>query len=207
MSEDYYDILGINKDADPDSIRRAYRKEAKKSHPDSSGSTNSSERFRQIEEAYETLGDSRKREAYDEGRRERRSSSVPADSRPRSGRHPVWERPPFSPAAGPAGPASFFPFTYTTAAEPLLEILLSTEEAMGGLQVPVDVPASLPCPECSGGGFWQRMFCFTCGGAGSIRIRQQLVLQIPPGIQNGREFRISTGDLSIGSIRVRVLVT
>jgi hypothetical protein len=50
------------------------------------------------------------------------------------------------------------------------------------------------------------MFCFTCGGIGSIRVHRQLVLQVPPGIQSGREFRIGTGDLSAGKIRVRVLV-
>jgi molecular chaperone DnaJ len=66
MSEDYYDILGIGKDADPQSIRKAYRRKAKKTHPNASGSTNSSERFRKVEEAYKTLGDARKRKAYDE---------------------------------------------------------------------------------------------------------------------------------------------
>jgi len=70
----------------------------------------------------------------------------------------------------------------------------------------VEVSATLPCPECDGGGFRRRMFCFTCGGKGTIRTRQQLVLQIPPGIQNGREFLVDTGDWPSGQIRVRVLV-
>ena len=206
MSEDYYDILGIDEDADSDSVRKAYRREAKKSHPDSSGSTISSERFRKVEEAYETLGDSLKREAYDRGQRERRAFPSPAEPRQRPGRQPVSERPPFTPAAEPGRGASAFPFAAAGAPEPLLEILLSREEALRGVELPVAVPLSLPCPECGAGGFWRRMFCFTCGGAGSIRIRQQLVLNIPPGLQSGREFLLDTGHHPPGGIRVRVLV-
>lgn len=191
---------------DSESVRKAYRREAKKSHPDSSGSAISSERFRKVEEAYQTLGDSRKREAYDKGQPERRSPPFRAEPPPRPWRAPVSQRPPFSPASEPGRRASCFPFASAGAPEPLLEILLSREEALRGVELPVAVPVSLPCPECRTGGFWQRMFCFTCGGAGSIRLRQQLVANIPPGMQSGREFLLDTGDHPPGAVRVRVLV-
>jgi molecular chaperone DnaJ len=209
MSEDYYDILGIGKDADPQSIRKAYRRKAKKTHPDASGSTNSSERFRKVEEAYETLGDARKRKAYDEQVRGRRGWAIPVDRREWAAREPAGEpareRPSFAPAAG-WGSSPGFPFASTTAAEPLLEVLLSAEEAARGVRLPVDVPISLPCPECGAGGFWQRMLCFTCGGTGSIRTTKRMILNIPPGVLSGREFLIAAGDLPFGSLRVRVLV-
>jgi DnaJ-class molecular chaperone len=133
MSEDYYDILGIGKDADPQSIRKAYRREG---------------------------GD------------------LVRD----------------------------FPFASIVATEPLLEVLLSAEEAARGVSVPVVVPISLPCPECGAGGFWQRMLCFTCGGTGSIRTTKRMILNMPPGVLSGREFLIAAGDLPSGSLRVRVLV-
>jgi DnaJ-class molecular chaperone len=50
------------------------------------------------------------------------------------------------------------------------------------------------------------MFCFTCGGRGVIRRTRQLVVRIPPGLHNGGEFRIDTGEPSLGDIRVRVIV-
>ena len=214
MSEDYYDILGIGKDADPQSVRRAYRREAKKSHPDSSGGRHSSERFRQVEEAYETLGDTERRQAYDQGRRRERGSAAPNRWRPQPGEVPLREGPSSFRAAEAAEPAFGLHFGAAANDSPLLEILLSPREALEGVEVPVEVPLSLPCPECSGGGLWRRMFCFTCAGLGTIRIRKQLVLRIPPGIRNGREFFISSGissragsgDRFGAGIRVRVLV-
>ncbi|MDF1617664.1 J domain-containing protein, partial [Petrocella sp. FN5] len=65
--KDYYDTLGVSKTATPSEIRKAYRKLAKEYHPDSShnqGKTD--ERFKEISEAYDVLGDEKKREKYDQ---------------------------------------------------------------------------------------------------------------------------------------------
>jgi len=59
---DYYSTLGINKDAGPDDIKRAYRKLASQHHPDKGGDT---KKFQEIEEAYRTLSDPEKRAQYD----------------------------------------------------------------------------------------------------------------------------------------------
>lgn len=59
---DYYTTLGINKDASPDEIKRAYRKLASQHHPDKGGDT---KKFQEIEEAYRTLSDPEKRAQYD----------------------------------------------------------------------------------------------------------------------------------------------
>ena len=99
MSEDYYDILGIDEDADSESIRKAYRREAKLSHPDASGCQNSAERFRKVEEAYETLGDAGRRRDYDLGRGAPGRGSALAGNGTRPAGRPRPEPPPFSPAA------------------------------------------------------------------------------------------------------------
>jgi molecular chaperone DnaJ len=63
---DYYEILGVSKDADPEKIKKAYRKLAMKYHPDrNSGSEESEARFKEIVEAYEVLKDPQSRAAYD----------------------------------------------------------------------------------------------------------------------------------------------
>ncbi len=63
--KDYYKILGIEKTADKDQIRKSYRKLAKKYHPDVSKEPNAEERFKEVKEAYEVLNDPAKRREYD----------------------------------------------------------------------------------------------------------------------------------------------
>lgn len=63
---DYYEILGVNRNADENTIKKAYRKLAKKYHPDTNvGDIRSEERFKEVTEAYGVLGDSEKRKLYD----------------------------------------------------------------------------------------------------------------------------------------------
>ncbi len=62
---DYYEVLGVPRDADPDTIRRAYRKLARKYHPDLNSDSDAEERFKELGEAYEVLSDAEKRERYD----------------------------------------------------------------------------------------------------------------------------------------------
>ena len=64
--KDYYAILGVGRDASPEDIKKAYRKLARKYHPDVSKEPNAEERFKEVAEAYETLKDQEKRAAYDQ---------------------------------------------------------------------------------------------------------------------------------------------
>lgn len=68
MSEkrDYYDVLGIEKNADDAAIKRAYRQKAKQFHPDVSTEENAEAKFKEVQEAYEVLSDSQKRSQYDQ---------------------------------------------------------------------------------------------------------------------------------------------
>jgi curved DNA-binding protein len=67
MAESLYDVLGVSKDASPDAIRSAYRKLARKYHPDvNPGDKKAEERFKRVSAAYEVLSDEKKRAAYDE---------------------------------------------------------------------------------------------------------------------------------------------
>ena len=63
---EYYDRLGVSKDASQDEIKRAYRKMSKKYHPDINKEPGAEEKYKEVQEAYETLSDDQKRAAYDQ---------------------------------------------------------------------------------------------------------------------------------------------
>lgn len=66
MGKDFYKILGIAKGASDDDIKKAYRKQALKWHPDKNKAANAEEKFKEVAEAYEVLSDPKKREIYDQ---------------------------------------------------------------------------------------------------------------------------------------------
>lgn len=67
QKRDYYQVLGISRDADQGTIKKAYRKLAKKYHPDTNtGNTKAEERFKEVTEAYDILSDAKKRKLYDQ---------------------------------------------------------------------------------------------------------------------------------------------
>ncbi|GAE91139.1 chaperone protein DnaJ [Gracilibacillus boraciitolerans JCM 21714] len=63
---DYYEILGISKDASKDEIKKAYRKLARKYHPDVNKEEGTDQKFKEVKEAYEVLGNEQKRSQYDQ---------------------------------------------------------------------------------------------------------------------------------------------
>ena len=67
MGKSYYEILGVTKDASPEAIKKAYRKLARKWHPDlNPGNKEAEQRFKEISAAYDCLGSEEKRKLYDE---------------------------------------------------------------------------------------------------------------------------------------------
>jgi molecular chaperone DnaJ len=228
MAEDYYRILGVDRDADLGKIKQAYRREAMKSHPDASGGQGSALRFRDVEEAYETLRDKDRREAYD------RKLALGESAARRRGPRPGWGSPsalrprstaPFGPGPLGADPWSRelpgletlfhvlggLPFPRTSAwgsGAPLLEVLLSPEEALSGVEIPVELPSLLGCPACADAGPWGRLFCPECGGSGRLEGKSRITVELPAGVPDGAEFVCRVAGPAGGELgfRVRVLV-
>lgn len=67
--KDYYAVLGVASDTSLEEVKRAYRKKALQLHPDRNTAADAADRFRDVQEAYETLSDTTRRHDYDENRR------------------------------------------------------------------------------------------------------------------------------------------
>ena len=157
-SADYYKVLGVDKKASQEDIKKAYRKLARQYHPDTNKDAGAEERFKQISEAYDTLGDPEKRKKYDRG------GSIFGGANPFGGGA--------GGAGGGATAADFGGFSdilsgifNTTGGrgartKPAAErgrdlettVSLSFEQAVEGAQVPVSVATHVPCNTCRGTG-------------------------------------------------------
>jgi molecular chaperone DnaJ len=168
--KDPYQVLGVDKKASEDEIKRAYRKLARQYHPDTNaGDKKAEERFKEVQEAYSILSDPEKRRTYDAG------GSIfggggfdPGAFRGGFGNFGggigdiLSDL--FSGRAGPAGAGRA-----ERGRDLETEVHISFDQAMEGAQIPVSVPLSAPCPTCHGTGAkpgTQPTVCPRCQGRG-----------------------------------------
>lgn len=166
MAKNYYEILGVSKDSDQDAIKKAYRKLAIKYHPDKNqGNKEAEDKFKEISEAYETLGDPQKRQQFD-------------NPSPFGGRSPFGGSPfdPFgagSPFAGfqQRGRQEDMPRRGTDL-KLIIGIALSTL-LLGGEEI-FNISYDDPCTTCNGKGATKFDFCDLCSGSGQILQQRQM---------------------------------
>lgn len=180
MTKDYYEVLGIGRDASADDIKKAYRRLAMQYHPDVADTPDAAEKFKEIGEAYEVLHDSNKRAMYDRG----------VDPRGNG----------FSGAQGfgfPGGSAAGFDFTNLVDAmfgqagargprsrvrrgqDALVRLSLTLAEAAFGITKPLRVDTAVICGTCRGSGAKdgsEPVTCTTCHGQGDVTQVQRTFL-------------------------------
>ncbi len=168
MSQDPYDLLGVARDADADTIKRAYRQLARQYHPDVNPDPASQERFKEVSRAYEVLSDPQKRAAYDRG------------GDPFAGATGFGQGAGFSftdimdaffgggaAAQGGRGPRS----RVRRGQDALIRIDIELAEAAFGVTRELKVDTAVVCATCSGSGAspgTQPIPCETCHGAGEV---------------------------------------
>ncbi|MCF8000323.1 MAG: molecular chaperone DnaJ [Halanaerobiales bacterium] len=174
--KDYYDILGVSKDASQKEIKKAYRKLAKKYHPDTNdGDEKSSEKFKEISEAYEILSDPEKRKRYDQyGHSGIGEDDFNFDDFARGGFGGFEDIFDMFFGGGRGGrsrrrgPQRGRDLQY--------KLQISFEEAAFGAEKQITIPRTEVCPECDGSGAESSSdvkTCPKCNGQGQIRVTQQ----------------------------------
>jgi molecular chaperone DnaJ len=179
VSADYYEVLGVPRDASPEQIKKAYRKLAMQYHPDVADAPDAAEKFKEIGEAYEVLHDPNKRAMYDRG------------GNPMGGAQ----------GFGPGGFGGFsgggFDFTNLVDAmfgaqtsrgprsrvrrgqDAVVRLGLTLAEAAFGVTKPLKVDTAVVCSRCSGSGAAEGsepVQCGTCHGQGEVTAVQRSFL-------------------------------
>ncbi|HEY5635067.1 MAG TPA: molecular chaperone DnaJ [Burkholderiaceae bacterium] len=174
---DYYEVLGVAKNASDDELKKAYRKLAMKHHPDRNpDNKDAEERFKEIKQAYEILSEPQKREAYD------RFGHAGVDPNAAGG---------FGGAQGAGGFSDVFGDIFGDifggggarggrsnvyrGADLRYAMEITLEQAAAGHATEIRVPSWERCDVCGGSGAKPGTSpkpCHTCGGQGSVRIQQ-----------------------------------
>ena len=180
---DYYEVLGVARNAGEDELKKAYRKLAMKHHPDRNPDDKAAEeKFKEAKEAYEVLSDAKKREAYD------RFGHAGVDPSAAGGFGGAGAG-----AAGFGGFADVFGDIFGDifgaqqggrgggrgnvyrGADLRYSMEITLEQAAGGHTTEIRVPSWENCEACSGSGAkpgTKPKACHTCGGQGSVRMQQ-----------------------------------
>ncbi len=176
---DYYEVLGVARDADEDTLKKAYRKLAMKHHPDRNPDDKSAEeKFKEAKEAYEVLTDEQKRAVYD------RHGHAGLDASGGGGGGPG--QPGFGGFADAFGDIFGDIFGQGRAggggrngvyrgADLRYNLEITLEEAAHGTETKIRIPTHDPCEVCDGSGAkpgTQPKTCTTCNGVGQVRMQQ-----------------------------------
>ena len=217
--KDYYQSLGVPRTASEAEIKKAFRRLAREFHPDVAKDKKKAEdKFKEINEAYEVLGDPAKRKKYDELGANWKSG---AEFRP----PPGWDgfnggrtRTAGGPGAadfefnfGGTGFSDFFEQVFGGrraggfgrssgfAEQDFAErgrdiegdIMVTLEEATHGSVRSVSVRRAVACDQCAGTGRRGQRTCPTCGGAGRVEKTESYQVKVPPGVAEGQKLRLA----------------
>lgn len=168
MSKEYYETLGVSEDASQDEIKKAYRKKAKKYHPDSNGDEADEEKFKKINKAYDVLSDEEKRKKYDQfGKQGVEGNSSRGRRQAASNFQDIFEQ-----IFGGGGRGGRRGRRRQQKGEDLrIQTTISLEEAYEGVEKTFEVSRKHECEACDGTGAeeGETRTCSNCGGEGRVQ--------------------------------------
>lgn len=210
--KDHYQVLGIDRGASPDEIKRAYRKLARRYHPDVTGDDpRATERFKELTDAYEVLSDPKRRRTYDFFGDEHHPGFGNPFSTFKNAVGDIFKRPDREPTPG---------------VDLEVPLVVRFQEAFEGAKKTIEVKIDRPCgdcegaghpkgaapkacPDCDGSGKVKTAFgisrsctrcdgtgstvterCKKCGGKGVRKIEEKLLVTVPAGVDDGARLRL-----------------
>lgn len=210
--QDYYEVLGVARDAEADVIKKAYRKLALKWHPDrhqngeEEDAKQAEAKFKGISEAYEVLSDPEKRKKYDRFGEHWQQGQ---DFQPETGQQSMSKEEFEAAFGGGAGFSDFFQGMFGRefqgdvgggpkrharyhyrGADVRAELILPIGQALAGGKRSFQIPTRVGCPTCGGTGSIQQHVCPTCAGLGLVHKQQTVDLKIPANVRDGMKLRL-----------------
>ncbi len=171
---DYYDVLGVERNASEAELKKAYRRLAMKYHPDrNQGDAETEEKFKEAKEAYEVLNDEQKRAAYDQFGHAGLGGA--AGSGAGAGSFSDIFEDVFGDIFGGGRGGGRGHGGANRGADLRYDLELSLEDAVAGTTVKIRVPTRVKCKTCNGSGAKpgsKPVTCETCGGHGQVRVQQ-----------------------------------
>ncbi len=201
--KDYYSILGVNRNASERDIKQAYRKLARKHHPDvNPGNKEAEAKFKEINEAYEVLSNKDKRQKYDQFGDQWQYGDQFTQARQQT---PFWD---FSQSGGAqrfhfeeADLGSLFGDLFGGTRSRRVRprrgqdiehpVEVTLEEAYHGTKRTIALQTEEPCSGCNGTGRIQNLPCSTCRGSGLVYSVKRIEVKIPPGVKDGSRVRVA----------------
>jgi molecular chaperone DnaJ len=207
--KNYYDILGIKKDCTDKEIKQAYRRLARKYHPDvNAGDKTAEAKFKEINSAYEVLSDKEKRKKYDKYGDKWQYADQFEQAEQQQAQY--WRQ-------SPGGGSGFHYSGDIGNMDSILEELfgagrmggfsrrsqprrghdlespieVTLEEAYHGTTRTISLQMEEPCSGCKGTGRIQNLPCSVCRGAGVVPSIKRLEVKIPPGVATGSRVRLA----------------
>ena len=201
--KDYYNTLGVNRDSSEREIKQAYRRLARKYHPDVNPGDKSAEaRFKQINEAYEILSDKEKRKKYDQFGDQWQYADQFAQAAYQQSPFRDFSRNGSTSFRFEEGLGSLFSDLFGGRfgerrvrprrgrdIEHPVEVTL--EETYHGTKRTIALQAEESCSGCQGSGRIRNMPCSVCRGSGVVSRIKRLEVKIPPGVKDGSRVRIA----------------
>jgi len=229
---DYYEVLGVKRGATDEELKKAYRKLARKHHPDVNPNNKDAEsKFKDASEAYAVLSDKEKRQQYDRYGRSSFSGGGPQAGHPSSGAgnpFPGFDfsqfgggarggtRRPASAGAGRGDMRDIFSDLFggggtqfeTVPSDIEAAATIEFRDAVHGTNVSLGIQRQRECTACGGAGHAKNNVCRSCGGSGSVLASEAVTVKIPEGVKEGQKIRLrGKGSSSRGATAGDLLVT
>lgn len=202
---DYYRMLGLQRGASSDDIRKAYRKLARKYHPDvNPGNKEAEAKFKELSVAYDALGDEKKRKLYDEfGEAGLAAGFDPVQARRYQQAEQQWSQRPghggefraedFGDLFGQIFGGMHSPRGSMRGSDIESTIDIDFLDSVRGFQTALSLQRPVTCDRCHGSGKrveTNREDCPACNGAGRVTRPDQIRVNIPPGAEPGKKIRL-----------------